>query len=156
MSWQLALSPWLWHLHQVMPWPPLIYRLEERPKLSISLCPQSSELLGVSGEHVVCFSSQVQWWSVASHHSLPFLLSSLLCLTLLLWALQRQPPRRERERRKSCSSSNLCQALRLSSSGSLLCLHCFTRCLKLQLPGAYRYRWGGSACDVLIIRFAIT
>lgn len=44
----------------------------------------------------------------------------------------------------------------LSSSGSLLSLHCFPRRLQLQIPGAHRYRWGGSAYDELIVRFAIT
>lgn len=40
---------------------------------------------------------------------------------------------RKRQRTESCCSSHPCQVLRLSSSGSLLCLFCFTCCLKLPL-----------------------
>lgn len=40
---------------------------------------------------------------------------------------------RKRQRAESCCSSYPCQVLRLSSSGSLLCLFCFTCCLKLTL-----------------------
>lgn len=61
-----------------------------------------------------------------------------------------------RGERESCNSSHPCQALWLSSSGSLLCLFSFPHCLKLQLSGADRYHWGGSACDMLIVRSAIT
>lgn len=59
-------------------------------ELSCSLCLQSSERWRVSGEHLARSSSQVQLeCGVASLAPLSPLL--LLCLTLLLWAPQRQP-----------------------------------------------------------------
>lgn len=126
--------------------------------LCCSLRLQSSECCKVSGEHLASLKQPgtVGVWSriaCSSFSSLPPLFD------FVLPALHRGShgeAKGKGEEKESCSSSHLCQALRLSSSGSLLCLHCFPRRLKLQLPGARRYRWGGSAYDVLIIRFAIT
>lgn len=134
------------------------YGETEASCLCCSLCLQSSERLRVSGEPVAPLQ-QPGTVRVESHRLLLFLLSSSFVWLCSSCAPQRQPQGEKGKRRgerESCSFSHLCQALRLSSSGSLLCLCCFPRCLKLQLPGAHRYHWGGSAYDVLIIRFAIT
>lgn len=64
---------------------------------------------------------------------------------------------REGERRKRAAAPLISAKL----SGCLPLALCYAStaslcCLELQLPGARRYHWGGSAYDVLIIRFAIT
>lgn len=153
-SGHLASSPWVLRLHQVTAQSCCVAQYGETMLPLPAFIWWAKGLRGTSGPTRV---SQV-WSGVTSLAPLSPVFPAFVWLCSP--CAPRRQPRGERGKgrgeRESCSSSHLCQALRLSSSGSLLCLHCFPRCLELQLPGAHRYHWGGSAYDVLIIRFAIT
>lgn len=141
---------WVQHLYKVRPRPLLDVRwwwnrdaLLPLPPLAVVIWLETGPL-GASGPA----------WAARCSGSMEFCSLPPLfdfVLPALRWGSHREGRRTERD-----SSSHLCQAVRLSSSGSLLCLHHFPWCLKLHLSGAGRYSWGGSACDVLIGRFAIT
>lgn len=104
------------------------------------------------------------WRAPSAKYSRSMELHLYLVSSSFVWLCSSCAPLRKPQRekgkgrgeRESCNSSHPCQALWLSSSGSLLCLFSFPHCLKLQLSGADRYHWGGSACDMLIVRSAIT